>query len=313
MPWCSHWWNACWPGVPTPPQTTGQVSKSTASAFDVHALAVGFHLELLQVRGQAAPGARRRAAPRGSRCPARCDSRCPRARAAPGRCARAASERKAMSAAWAPASSCSKRGMPIAMATGKSHRGPERVAPADPVAETGRRCTREARRPPPRRCWRWRRSRGARRASRPRCGGDPVARGHGVGHGLLRGEGLRGHHDERGRWGRARAPHRRIRRRRCWRRSALRPAPVHSLGARRPRRERFDGQARPQRRSADAEREHVREALARWRLSSGRRAPPGRRRACARDCAGSRAARPRRRRSRARRHAVPCAARAGPR
>ena len=51
VPWCSSWKKACWPLVPGSPQTSGPVAFASHAGFR-HALAVGFHVELLQIGRQ---------------------------------------------------------------------------------------------------------------------------------------------------------------------------------------------------------------------------------------------------------------------
>ena len=53
VPWCSSWKKACWPLVPASPNTTAAVARATGGRRR-HALAVGFHLQLLQEGGQQA-------------------------------------------------------------------------------------------------------------------------------------------------------------------------------------------------------------------------------------------------------------------
>ena len=52
VPWCSSWKKACWPLVPGSPQTSGPVGVVDRRAVERHALAVRFHVELLQIGRQ---------------------------------------------------------------------------------------------------------------------------------------------------------------------------------------------------------------------------------------------------------------------
>ena len=52
VPWWSNWKTACWASVPTPPQTIGAVARPAGAPSSADALAVQFHLELLEIGGQ---------------------------------------------------------------------------------------------------------------------------------------------------------------------------------------------------------------------------------------------------------------------
>ncbi len=49
VPWWSSWNTACCASVPTPPQVIGAVGSLTGVPSDGDALAVRFHLELLEI------------------------------------------------------------------------------------------------------------------------------------------------------------------------------------------------------------------------------------------------------------------------
>ncbi len=52
VPWCSSWKKACWPLVPGSPHTSGPVGVAGRAALERDALAVRFHVELLQIGGK---------------------------------------------------------------------------------------------------------------------------------------------------------------------------------------------------------------------------------------------------------------------
>ena len=173
-------------------------------AVEAHRLAVGLHVELLEVGREAAPAPGRTAAPPWSRSRARCRSRRRSGRAAPARWRPSGAVRKCSSMAWNPARN--SREVVAARwrssATGRSPSRPSSGRRPSPRSRTCWRC--RCRTPPPS---------SAFVLTATKCSGDGVLAERvdeprpgraGVGQRLDRGERLRRHDEQRRAPGRAR-------------------------------------------------------------------------------------------------------------